>query len=799
MALTTGLQIPYGVQPVNPVPVDSWSGPYEGSTEQDAKTLANSSIPSVARFKSMEVRLIVNNVAKKYWYRDGVNDSDLVEFASSGGGAGSIAGIISKTYNELKTLKDANQLVPGQYYKITDFQLSWWDYTANNAQELRANTVEPLIILAVAENKFATVAYSTLYPADIIYYDFDVTWGFGKIGFGNYPTPNTRGWITKRIGQQYVNGIAYGLVEAHYDWRNATWSCRRCDLSSVTSWSKNNSYSLRQVVKHYDKLFISISDNNSGRITINDWRSNNQPFTVDNPPDISRAIFDSNRTYNIGDEVAYIAYPAIDPTSAATLNGSLKYYRKTASGAVGVLPTVAATWTEASFLNDFDYSDRIAGYSWWFWKNENFFRNSTWVSVSPYAEGKTYFPTSEEGNSDAFYFVVPEKINRRLPNDEIPFDDGLGVSNGSGTSKYSPSYGKPRYGWNIDIYYQDKLYRIPWDLSTKAQKPTFAQDPQTTNSTFRADGGGIILGEASYANVFYYGCENINLGRSSSFNILYGGNNGSQIVFLKSEDGFIANRIGQGVQYNNFGTFCRSNSFGSQSNKNKLGNGFSYNIVTIDFSNNVFGDTCINNLFGLGCRNNNAKSQFIQNFCAGQFSNNSFGDSIGGNLFNFGTTLNDFDGYCFNNIGTYLSNKIGKEFNNNFASASVYGNVFASANNNNFGTYFENNQCSDYLHCCVFGIGTTKNKFSAVQYLTSIGNLYYNEIDTATRLILGYNFVSNTIKSDTINNINSDFSFGSATLVYNNYPKQIFKNSAGQLRLSYYNQNDQLVITDPTT
>jgi|LauGreDrversion4_2_1035121.scaffolds.fasta_scaffold04291_3 hypothetical protein len=91
MALTTGLQIPYGVQPVNPVPVDSWSGPYEGSTEQDAKALANFSIPSVARFKSMEVRLIVNNVAKKYWYRDGVNDSDLVEFASTvGAGMGSV-------------------------------------------------------------------------------------------------------------------------------------------------------------------------------------------------------------------------------------------------------------------------------------------------------------------------------------------------------------------------------------------------------------------------------------------------------------------------------------------------------------------------------------------------------------------------------------------------------------------------------------------------------------------------------------------------------------------------------------
>jgi hypothetical protein len=707
---------------------------------------------------------------------------------------------ISKTYAELKALKDSSQLVSGQWYKITDFQLAWWDYTANNPQEIRSSVVEPLIVSAITESKFGTVAYSTLYPADIIYYNFDNTYGWGRLGLGSFvPMPNTRGWITRRIGQQYVGAYEYGSVDAPYDWRSVTWNCRRCDLSSISAWSKDGTYSLRQVVKHHDKLFISLRDN-AGRITINDWRSNNQPFAIDNPPDISRAIFDSNRTYNIGDEVAYIAYPAIDPTNASTLNGALKYYRKTASGAVGTLPTVTSTWTEASLLNDFDYSDRVAGFSWWFWKNENFFVNGGWASVSPYAEGKTYFPTAESDNSDAFYFVVPEKMNRRLPNDEIPFNDGLGVSNGSGTPKYSPSYGYPRYQWNIDIYYQDKLYRIPWDLSTKAQKPTFAQDPQTTNSTFRADGGGIVLGEASYANVFYYGCENINLGRTSSFNIFYGGNNGSQIIIFNAEDGFIANRIGQGVQDNTFGAFCRSNSFGSRSNKNKLGNGFSYNIVTINCDNNIFGNGCANNLFGSTCRNNNIKSQFIQNLCVGQFYNNSFGDTVGGNVFGAYTGLNDIDGYCFNNTGTYSNNKIGKEFNNNFASPAggVASNIIGSANNNNFGTYFQNNQCSDSLHCCVFGTGTAKNKFSTVQYLTSFGNLYYNDIDSAARLILGYNFILNTIKTDTYNTLNSDASFLTSTLVYNNYPKQIFKNSAGTPRLSYYNSSDVQVVTSPT-
>ena len=86
-----GLQLPYGLQPVNPAPVDAWSGPYVGIDTQTAVALANSAIPAGVRFQSMEIRLIVGGISKKYWYRDGTDDVDLVEFTSgvSGNGAGS--------------------------------------------------------------------------------------------------------------------------------------------------------------------------------------------------------------------------------------------------------------------------------------------------------------------------------------------------------------------------------------------------------------------------------------------------------------------------------------------------------------------------------------------------------------------------------------------------------------------------------------------------------------------------------------------------------------------------------------
>jgi len=59
-----------GLQPINPIPVDSWSGPYEGTTVQDAIDLANLTIPIEIRFQSMEIRLIVGGIARKFWYRE---------------------------------------------------------------------------------------------------------------------------------------------------------------------------------------------------------------------------------------------------------------------------------------------------------------------------------------------------------------------------------------------------------------------------------------------------------------------------------------------------------------------------------------------------------------------------------------------------------------------------------------------------------------------------------------------------------------------------------------------------------
>lgn len=95
MTLVTGFQIPFGVQPINPLPVDTWSGPYVGTDETTALALANSSIPSAIRFRTMEVRMLIGpsggETSYKYWYYGGTADSDLVPFGASGATGPSVA------------------------------------------------------------------------------------------------------------------------------------------------------------------------------------------------------------------------------------------------------------------------------------------------------------------------------------------------------------------------------------------------------------------------------------------------------------------------------------------------------------------------------------------------------------------------------------------------------------------------------------------------------------------------------------------------------------------------------------
>jgi hypothetical protein len=109
----SGFQLPFGVKPVNPIPVDYYSGPYISNISiEDAIDQANVAIPQGIRFKTMEVRLIVNNFGLKYWYKDGIENTDLIEFVTSPSSF-YIQGGTTQSYNTISDIYRTGSLTIG--------------------------------------------------------------------------------------------------------------------------------------------------------------------------------------------------------------------------------------------------------------------------------------------------------------------------------------------------------------------------------------------------------------------------------------------------------------------------------------------------------------------------------------------------------------------------------------------------------------------------------------------------------------------------------------------------------------
>ena len=250
--MPTGIELSAGIVVGAAKPIDAKYGPYAST----AAALAD--IPAATRYKGLTVGVETSGAVTEYWFRDGTADANFVEKTTASGGVPEGALIISKTYAELKALKDASQLVPGQYYKITDFQLKWWNISINDNTVKTSAYVEPLNVFAISSNKFSTLASSDLYPPDIIYYDFEaissLSWGPGNLN--SNPIPDFKGDIFRRIDP-------IKDIDICYDWRHITVNCCRPDLSQITTWSPALTFNQYDAAKYNGKLFISTIDNNT--------------------------------------------------------------------------------------------------------------------------------------------------------------------------------------------------------------------------------------------------------------------------------------------------------------------------------------------------------------------------------------------------------------------------------------------------------------------------------------------------------------------------------------------------------
>lgn len=152
------------------------------------------------------------------------------------------------TYSELVNLKYNSGLIPGDYYKITDYITKWRNNSINDTGVLSGKYIEPLIIYAISNHEIDNRAYSTIYPHDEIYYNLIDNPSF---------IPNFKGSIYRRKDPDL--NIDIGL-----DWRNVTSNCCKLNLNSIPVWSGNYNYQQQDVIKYNGNLYFSRIYNNSG-------------------------------------------------------------------------------------------------------------------------------------------------------------------------------------------------------------------------------------------------------------------------------------------------------------------------------------------------------------------------------------------------------------------------------------------------------------------------------------------------------------------------------------------------------
>jgi hypothetical protein len=289
---------------------------------------------------------------------------------------------------------------------------------------------------------------------------------------------------------------------------------------------------------------------------------------------------------------------------------------------------------------------------------------NSWLPVSDFVEGNTYFSTDENFgfiayNKNGIFVNLPANTGRRIQ--QPTFTSSL---TGQGTFNLTNCNNIKIEGGYSNVIFGNYFYR-------NTIGDFFYQN--TIGNSFRSN----VIGNGFYYNTignqFYYNT----IGNEFNTNIIRNFFNSNAI-----ENYFETNTIG-----NDFSTNIIGNSFSI----NTIGNSFNDNIIRNDFANNAIGNDFANNAIANNFFVNNIGNDFATNAIANYFNTNTIG-----NDFNSNTIGNDF---YVNTIGNdFATNTIGNSFYSNIIGNTFQGNTIGnSVNSNTIGNSFRMNTAEDNL------------------------------------------------------------------------------------------------------
>jgi hypothetical protein len=791
ISLNDNLQIQAGKH------VDDKYGPYNDLSS------ALSAIPSFKRVRGLTIGIIQSGSLKEYWFKDGTADANLVEKTATP------TPDISDTYSNIRSLANQSKLIPGKYYRITDFKTAWWDWTLNgyvgqpisvaNIQSVISNgvfvspsgTSDPMNGKTIRSSRFAIIesgdtnwqslgaASSQGLPNNEFVYN-----GTAPVFKNNAPT-GTHGKVVPCIfSDEIVSTVTEPLIVlattvnkfqsiAHSELYPG--DTIEYDFFEQKSWSRPG-YGFWQlqngrgwITRRKGMVWGGAEKLGQNNTPILDSKGNQI-----NDPIRSQGIYDRG-TLDCPYDWRHITWPCRKLDSSKIEEwSSTKGYNK---GDIVRLKDVVYICINA-YAAGGSYKPAVDA-------NNNYIAsgsgslNDRWLAVSL---ADTYIPTHHSADSTAtgLYVYMPGKNPHLLPNTETPWSY-WGTSS-VGVQKYTQFYGRTRMAFNPNIYsFFGTSYFLPWDFTTRAQKLTLSTNPDVadTNPADHSLGGGSIIN--GYGNVVYATFSNCSIGTTTDggcdFNVFRWGTMSLKTgaTFARNIVGYVSKfKVGSRNYGNNFMSL-KNGVFGDEVYNNSL-----------SIEDCTGGDYILYNLLGGGVANNSFGNYFIENLGYFQFLYNTFIANNISNTFESRYVRENKFGYNNFNNSVKQVQRCTFESTHNLSSINIYDCNFKNVQSAIFTENINGSNIADSTNIYLGNIIDVDIK--KCNYLEG-GRWAYCKISNQSRLRTtqntAYYFQSNIMETTLSNSYSVEMNFSNASLCYNSVPKSYALLGTNKVSVTY--------------
>jgi hypothetical protein len=749
------------------------------------------------------------------------------------------ANVTAVTYSELSQLIESGDLIRGSYYLITDFRTY---YDQPDYDQFRNRVTDPeiiykvgperlILVMAISSNKLSMDAWQPDFPKDKIKYDFDYS--------STYVTGSTAvGRIIERI-DEWGNRTDYDHRDVrfkrykffHYDLPGLPGSVSMDEFGNVTgedgtSFDTDFATGDFMVIPDTPEFVFEITTITSPTamgvtglsIPVIDELRYHKGYRSSHG--VNTEGYNSVFPNNIDGPEDFVEFPTFFFDEEDIINNRM--------GNVGTL----TEWDELDFdlpNNVFgeDCINNVFGDGCF---NNTFSNDVEDCTVGNYFTWNVYSEADNDfnGNRIGDYFAYNTMTDE--------FDENqIG-------SYFQTNYITGRFREN-QIFDNFNSNHIKFDFNKNTISHSFYENKVYLNFYENRTSTNF------YNNTFYNSCF---------YNVIGSEFHNNTIGLYDDQDNgeFTKNQIGEECKGNLFSGEASSNTLGSDFATNQIGANFIGNSISeLSFDNeigesfqgNVIGPVFAQNEIGDNFEGNRIGAEFIENVIADSFRanviENYFYDNVIANNFSYNVIRNSF-----------YENTIAEDFGAGgspfpTANGNQIGNYFYG---NTIGEYFYNNRISDYFYNNTVGNYFQKNdvkiqSLNGVDFIENLGNItsinfeadpnleegVYEDLtpysntgdgsDATFDITVG---ASGTVTGVTINSPGFNYNVGDELLmsgsifggtamqitavtitvvevsdephVYGFYNCDLFNNSAGDARLSYYDENDALTITDIT-